>query len=311
MSIDDAHLLVRSFASLKDECGVGASEIATTYGGRGTRSRSGSGFSDSVSDVSVTPLGSGEKKKTTSDDEENEGSFQPCTPTIAPLHPSLAQLCLSEVEAEPDEDLLPVALKDLPMHRMRTTSDLFEQARHFSSHSNPHTIQTICREKIPGWSHLFSEDINVDQIMAGLSNQLFKVNIREDYLDRARFSHPYVLFRIYGKDVNSLYDSQTEIKVFKQLGKRGVAPRLIAEFEVCCYVVTFMNSCDSDQQYCRSNHLSHSTDTQQYFNQYTQVSLFSASLFSPCIFSSIFFLIDIYHLPPIFLFVSLIPGWAY
>lgn len=218
------------------------SEIATTVTCEGKeRSRSGSnasGFSDCEPE---TPKGSVGKKTSIGESTDHDTDVDdleavladPCTPTIAPLHPSLAQMCLSYMDSTiPEEDLLPLALQDLPMHRMRTPSDLFEHARHFSCYSNPLVIQLICREKIPGWNHLTSDDINVDQIMAGLSNQLFKVNIREDYPDRVRFCHPHVLFRVYGKDVNSLYDSPTEILVFKQLGKRGVAPQLIAEFEV-------------------------------------------------------------------------------
>lgn len=77
------------------------------------------------------------------------------------------------------------------------------------------------------------QDIVVDQILSGLSNQLFKVSIREDYPERSRFAHGEVLFRIYGKDVNSLYDSSTEVCVFKMLGARGIAPHLIAEVDVC------------------------------------------------------------------------------
>lgn len=86
-----------------------------------------------------------------------------------------------------------------------------------------------------------AEDINVDQIMAGLSNQLFKVTIRDDYPDRSGFVYTDVLFRIYGKDVNSLYDSSTELCVFKQLGLRGVAPHLIAEVEVSVDLVSFFH----------------------------------------------------------------------
>lgn len=213
-------VVVRSLSSDEGKCDVNA---ADTYEDREQSTSNASGLSD-VSEVDSSPTG---------DSMATPGNGRIpvlSSPIIAPLHSSLAQMCLAEAEVE--EDMLPVSLKDLPMHRMRTASDLFEHARHFSGFSNPHIIQRLCRDLIPGWENLSPADINVDQIMAGLSNQLFKVNMREDYPERERFVYPHVLFRIYGKDVDSLYDSRTEIQVFKQLGRRSYAPRLVAEFEV-------------------------------------------------------------------------------
>lgn len=169
------------------------------------------------------------------EDEEAETLEGTLTAQV-PLVPELAASCLCSVIGDcdgsdpPPEVQLPL-VTSLPMHRMHSASDLLATASSFSILSTPKLIRLACKEHVAGWESVPAEDINVDQIMAGLSNQLFKVNIREGYPDRSRFLHTDVLFRIYGKDVNSLYDSATELCVFKKLGLRGVAPRLIAEVE--------------------------------------------------------------------------------
>lgn len=234
-------------ASKCDEYVVAGSDCATTCEERVSRSRTTSSMSflsepspittnvscnnGGCSDYDVAAGGAKNALPVDDEDAQRETSLYP--PTIAPLHPSLAAMSLHSLEAVPETqaDIQLPAVATLPIHRIRSASDLLFTAREFSALSAPKLMRLVCKERVPGWQHVDVSDINVDQILSGLSNQLYKVNIREDYPERARFAHPEVLFRIYGKDVNSLYDSSTEVCVFKILGVRGVAPRLIAELD--------------------------------------------------------------------------------
>jgi len=99
----------------------------------------------------------------------------------------------------------------------------------FSTLSDFHHISTICIEAVPGWSALVSDpsaDIEVKQLLEGLSNQLFKVTLRRTSSSAVPF--PTVLFRIYGEHVSSFYDPAFELEVFQGLSDLQIGPKMIA-----------------------------------------------------------------------------------
>lgn len=134
-------------------------------------------------------------------------------------------IALSPVAAALD-DQIPLS-KDHSEHLIQNLADIVESGRQFSDLSDPQTIRRICAEKIPHWNKFEIDEIKVSQIMAGLTNQLFRVHIDREV--DATISKQ-VLFRVYGTTVGDLYDSKFELEVFKILSKNDSAPRLIAEF---------------------------------------------------------------------------------
>lgn len=88
--------------------------------------------------------------------------------------------------------------------------------------TDPDAIRARCRAYLPSWSELGTDKISVERIVDGLSNQLFKV--QADIEDGITC----VLFRVYGKDVASLYDQELEFRIFKMLASYQIAPRLYA-----------------------------------------------------------------------------------
>lgn len=88
-------------------------------------------------------------------------------------------------------------------------------------------IRTICKNGVPGWAQVPEEDISIDQLCEGLSNQNFKV-----YLNSSGSGlTPCVLFRIYGKDAYTLYDGERELRIVKLLSSYQVGPLVYADGE--------------------------------------------------------------------------------
>jgi len=89
----------------------------------------------------------------------------------------------------------------------------------------PDSIRRICQESVPGWSEVQPENIRIDQLCEGLSNQNFKV-----YLPAGQKAGltPCVLFRIYGKDASTLYDLAAELEVVKMLSSYQIGPTVYA-----------------------------------------------------------------------------------
>lgn len=102
-----------------------------------------------------------------------------------------------------------------------------EKVFNFSEVSRPETIRSICKQKVPGWARYSEDQIAIDQICEGLSNQLFKVHVDMDHSEGI----PCVLFRIYGKDVGTLYDQEKEMSIFLTLSKYQIAPKMYANGE--------------------------------------------------------------------------------
>lgn len=90
---------------------------------------------------------------------------------------------------------------------------------------SPERIRTICQASVPGWSEVSPDDISVDQLCEGLSNQNFKVylpNSKQQGLTQC------VLFRIYGKDAGALYDLEAELEVCRLLASYQIGPLVFA-----------------------------------------------------------------------------------
>ena len=104
----------------------------------------------------------------------------------------------------------------------------------FSILSDFHHIATICVEQVPGWSSLVTNvtsDIEVKQLLEGLSNQLFKVTLKPSTSTGSALPFGTVLFRIYGEHVSSFYDPAFELEVFTGLSQLRIGPKMIASGE--------------------------------------------------------------------------------
>lgn len=101
-----------------------------------------------------------------------------------------------------------------------------DKIRQWSDYSKPETIRNICIHKVPGWSAYRQTDIIVDQLLEGLSNQLFKVHVETARAKEQPASIACVLFRIYGKEVAELIDQAVEFKIFKTLSSYQIAPQM-------------------------------------------------------------------------------------
>jgi len=100
----------------------------------------------------------------------------------------------------------------------------------FSTLSNFKSIAALCIPSVPGWSVSDpSRDIVIEQLMEGLSNQLFKVTLKTQGASVAAFRT--VLFRIYGEHVSSFYNPEFELEVFKALSEFQIGPKMIANGE--------------------------------------------------------------------------------
>eukprot|EP01055_Gregarina_sp_Pseudo9_P005984 Gregarina_sp_Pseudo_9__5983@NODE_983_length_2004_cov_170_218830_g921_i0_p1_GENE_NODE_983_length_2004_cov_170_218830_g921_i0NODE_983_length_2004_cov_170_218830_g921_i0_p1_ORF_typecomplete_len546_score50_69Choline_kinase/PF01633_20/1_9e44APH/PF01636_23/4_3e15WaaY/PF06176_11/2_9e05EcKinase/PF02958_20/2_6e05Kdo/PF06293_14/1_4e02Kdo/PF06293_14/0_0057Pkinase_fungal/PF17667_1/0_004RIO1/PF01163_22/0_0047DUF1679/PF07914_11/0_022Pkinase/PF00069_25/0_11_NODE_983_length_2004_cov_170_218830_g921_i02231860 len=115
------------------------------------------------------------------------------------------------------------------LHPVSRLEDIIESGRGFSNLTDPVTIRQVCLAKVPGWrTGVRIDQVYVSQIMAGLTNQLFRVEVDSALKDRV--TPTVVLFRVYGTTVGDLYDSAFELQVFKVLSQNDSAPKLIADF---------------------------------------------------------------------------------
>lgn len=74
-------------------------------------------------------------------------------------------------------DLSVVRSADFKKRQISSNRDLL--SRDFSDLSDPQTIRDICRSRIPSWKP-FAKCIRIEQIMAGLTNQLFIASINDE-----------------------------------------------------------------------------------------------------------------------------------
>eukprot|EP00929_Paragymnodinium_shiwhaense_P028965 TRINITY_DN16704_c0_g1_i2.p1 TRINITY_DN16704_c0_g1~~TRINITY_DN16704_c0_g1_i2.p1 ORF type:complete len:493 (-),score=115.42 TRINITY_DN16704_c0_g1_i2:313-1791(-) len=117
-----------------------------------------------------------------------------------------------------------------------------EEVFEFSDISDPKKIAAICVKNLPGWNSYSPEDIEITQLMEGLSNQLFKVSLPKKIRKQCSTTTPNgspdsascssgvdtALFRIYGKEVGSFYDPANEFEIFNLLSRYRIGPQLFA-----------------------------------------------------------------------------------
>ncbi|KAH8741898.1 choline kinase GmCK2p-like protein [Cryptosporidium ryanae] len=116
-----------------------------------------------------------------------------------------------------------------PNKKIQVGDQLSESFRSFSTITDVGLIKELCITKIPGWKEIETNNIEVSQILSGLTNQLFSVSIIDGSISSS-LKHSKVLFRIYGKHVGKFYDSKVELQVFRYLSEINIAPKLIADF---------------------------------------------------------------------------------
>lgn len=116
-------------------------------------------------------------------------------------------------------------------------------------------IQAIARCTLNGWDNVPAESVIVTRLNGALSNELFLVELSRKSDDNANLgtesqdirtggecqdlrcpNKPCVskaLVRVYGhQEQTAFFDSREERRLFIDLGKRGIAPKCLAEFEV-------------------------------------------------------------------------------
>lgn len=118
-----------------------------------------------------------------------------------------------------------------PIQTINEKNDIPLCAQAFSDVTDPLYIKNICLEKIRDWKDLNASNLCVNQILCGLTNQLFEVYLNKDTEETKNLHRKRVFFRIYGKDVSKLYNSNFELEVFKTMSKYNIAPLLLNTFE--------------------------------------------------------------------------------
>jgi len=92
--------------------------------------------------------------------------------------------------------------------------------------TSPTGIRNYCQEHVPGWAAVPHEEIYVDQLCEGLSNQNFKVYLNPE--SQRPGLTPCVLFRVFGKDASTLYDTKSELEIVKLLSNYEIGPTVYA-----------------------------------------------------------------------------------
>ncbi|CRG95539.1 choline kinase, putative [Plasmodium gallinaceum] len=123
-----------------------------------------------------------------------------------------------------------ISKNPFPLHEINKKNDIPLCAQEFSDLTDPLHIKKICLEKVHDWNDLTEDDICVNQILCGLTNQLFEVSLKEDLAKKSNLKRKHVLFRIYGKDVQELYNPIYELEVYKTMSKYKIAPLLLNTF---------------------------------------------------------------------------------
>ena len=122
--------------------------------------------------------------------------------------------------------------------------------RKFSDYSNPTTVALLCFKNVPGWAQSLPgpDCLLVVQLCEGLSNQLFKATVPKGLVKEFYVPIETVLFRVYGRQVQLLYDPEEELRVFKALAEYAIAPKMFANgdgwrIEVCIIAIASSPLC--------------------------------------------------------------------
>lgn len=141
--------------------------------------------------------------------------------THAPAQ-KLAEKQRNFVETEPAHG---VAVNEMPA--VRAIEDAPPEVLTFGDMS-PTAIRMICKGNVPGWNLVPDDDICIDQLCEGLSNQNFKVYLNSEAKNSLTSC---VLFRIYGKDAATLYDGGRELQIVKLLSSYQIGPTIYGNGE--------------------------------------------------------------------------------
>ena len=153
--------------------------------------------------------------------------------TSIDTHPSSDKLMHVQLNMHADEALKTLLLKD------------------------EEVLKRIGKEGVLGWSSLSDSSISIRRISGGLSNVLYLLEVGEEEQEGGPQGAPQeggpqevsqggpqggpssnvptkkALLRVYGQqDGVSLYSAAGERRLFKALGRQGIAPKCLAEFEV-------------------------------------------------------------------------------
>ncbi|KEG03304.1 choline kinase, putative [Plasmodium vinckei vinckei] len=115
-------------------------------------------------------------------------------------------------------------------HEINMKNDIPLCAQEFSDLTDPLYIKKMCLEKVTEWNEFTERDIYVKQILSGLTNQLFEVGLKEISANKNPSIRKHILFRIYGKDVAELYNTDLEVEVYKTMSKYKISPKLLNTF---------------------------------------------------------------------------------
>ena len=136
-------------------------------------------------------------------------------------------------QSESSADVLTVGVHDAKSSQilLRDIPDgaVPEGLAEFSDVSNPDVIARIALKSIPGWAQFRREDIVISQICEGLSNQLFKLSLSKKTREKIGVGlMTTALFRIYGREIATLIDTDSEFEIFRCLGRYRIAPQMLA-----------------------------------------------------------------------------------
>uniref|UniRef100_A0A7S4RP77 Choline kinase N-terminal domain-containing protein n=1 Tax=Alexandrium monilatum TaxID=311494 RepID=A0A7S4RP77_9DINO len=88
-------------------------------------------------------------------------------------------------------------------------------------------ICAVCVAELPGWGSLARDDLRVERLPGGASNQNFKVQLAAPAAGGAGGLNA-VLFRVYGSGLELLYDRELEVDIAQMLSRHGVAAQVYA-----------------------------------------------------------------------------------
>jgi len=93
----------------------------------------------------------------------------------------------------------------------------------------------LCKNNISDWNNLEIEDFMLDSVQGGLTNQLIKFYLSHEKLALTKKDEKLitsVLIRIYGENTENLIDREKEIKLYRYLSEKKLAPKLYSEFAI-------------------------------------------------------------------------------
>eukprot|EP00871_Galdieria_phlegrea_P000302 jgi/Galph1/1272/GphlegSOOS_G5984.1 len=90
-------------------------------------------------------------------------------------------------------------------------------------------VRNVCRQLVSGWQHLENSELQVERVLGGITNRIFRVCIHPKN-DKELIEQKYsvVLVRVFGAE--GIIDREQENEIFEQLAAEGIAPKFIGKF---------------------------------------------------------------------------------